>query len=130
MSYDSVSRIIAVFEINTTLKLFFEFKRHLAPTIVGKIHRLLPINGTYHIQKNMLYFELILNCGLEKPKKRFQKGDIAYLSQNNKICIFTNNAILNTSLTLIGKTNNIDQIQNITSFNTFSLYQSNTGLKI
>ena len=70
----SVSKLSLILDINGKVKLRCNLKRHLAPTLVGKITRSLPLTGHAHIIENSLvYFETSVNAGLERASKEFKK---------------------------------------------------------
>ena len=79
-------------------------KRHLVPTLVGKISRSLPLGGHAHILgKSGIYFETSVDAGLRRTRKEFKKGDIAFLSVGHAFCFFHKDAKIGKELTPIGK---------------------------
>ncbi len=100
----SVSKLSLILDINGKVKLRCNLKRHLAPTLVGKITRSLPLTGHAHIIENSLvYFETSVNAGLERASKEFKKGDIAFLSVAHAICFFHSDSKTQKDMSIIGK---------------------------
>ena len=90
MSSDSVSRLSLILDVKGKLQLKCNLKRHLAPTLVGKINRSLPLSGNSHVLgKHGVYFETSVEAGLQRTRREFKKGDITFLSVGHAICFFT-----------------------------------------
>ena len=85
----SVSKLSLILDINGKVKLRCNLKRHLAPTLVGKITRSLPLTGHAHI--------------IERASKEFKKGDIAFLSVAHAICFFHSDSKTQKDMSIIGK---------------------------
>ncbi|MFY9301045.1 MAG: cyclophilin-like fold protein [Candidatus Nitrosotenuis sp.] len=104
MSAGSVSSLQLIIEIKTKTKLTCELKRHLSPKTVGSILRALPLEGNAHfLGQNIVYFETAINSGIERQKKEFKKGDIAFSPAGGSICFFTSDVITSKPMTPIGK---------------------------
>lgn len=104
MSAGSVSSSHLVVEIKTKSKLACELKRHLSPKTVGSILRALPLEGNAHfLGQNIVYFETMINSGIERQKKEFKKGDIAFSPTGGSICFFVADVISSKPMTPIGK---------------------------
>ncbi len=89
MEQDSVSKIKLILELRGKAKLNCELKRHLSPRTVGIISRSLPLEGNAHqISNTISYFETSIDSGIDRPRKEFKKGDIAFLPANGSICFF------------------------------------------
>lgn len=125
MSTSSVSKINLVLEIRGKTRISCELKRHLSPRTVGTIIRSLPLEGNAHLLgKSITYLETTINSGIERPRKEFKKGDIAFLPINGIICFFFANAEHDKTMTPIGKiTSNVDELKNVQSGDIFSLYE-------
>ena len=92
MSTSSVSRKQLILEIKGKAKIACDLKRHLSPRTVGTIKRSIPLEGHAHLMgKNIAYFETTIDSGIDRPKKEFKKGDVAFLSSSGSICFFLNN---------------------------------------
>lgn len=114
MSVESVSRKQLILEIRGKEKISCELKRHLSPKTVGAIMRSLPLEGNAHLLgKSIVYFETPIDSGIERAKKDFKKGDVAFLPSEGSICFFTNDASYGKTMTPIGKV--IDNIENLKS---------------
>ncbi|NIP62962.1 MAG: hypothetical protein GWN01_17595 [Nitrosopumilaceae archaeon] len=104
MAFDSVSRKKLVLEIKGKSKLQCEFKRHLSPRTAGLIMRSLPVEGNAHFLGNsIVYLETPFESGVERPRKEFKKGDIAFLPTGGTICIFKSKTSTGKSMTPLGK---------------------------
>jgi len=104
MESSSVSKIKLTLEIRGKAKLSCELKRHLSPRTVGIIARAIPLEGNAHLMGNsIVYLETSVNSGLDRPRRDFKKGDIAYLPANGSICFFIENFPNVKTMTPIGK---------------------------
>lgn len=126
--YESISKLKTIFEINKTM-ISVELKRHLSPNVVGSISRLLPLSGTVHIMmKHIVYINVPINKGLERPKNMFNIYDVAYYPQYNIVCFFRDNMKLGVLMTPIGKiTSNTETMKYINQADAFRFYY-NIGL--
>ena len=124
MDSNSVSKIKLILEIRGKSKLECEFKRHLSPRTVGIISRSLPLEGNAHrLGNNILYMESPIDSGVERQRKDFVKGDVAFLPNNGSICFFSNDTISDKPMTPLGKVvSNIDELTKVKSGDIFSLY--------
>ncbi|QLH09001.1 cyclophilin-like fold protein [Candidatus Nitrosotenuis sp. DW1] len=104
MSAGSVSSFQLIIEIRGKSKLTCDLKRHLSPKTVSSILRSLPLEGNAHfLGQNIVYFETMINSGVERQRKEFKKGDIAFSPAGGSICFFLSDVILTKSMTPIGK---------------------------
>lgn len=104
MSAGSVSSFQLIIEIKGKSKLTCDLKRHLSPKTVSSILRSLPLEGNAHfLGKSIVYFETTINSGVERQRKEFKKGDIAFSPAGGSICFFLSDAMLTKSMTPIGK---------------------------
>ncbi|MCY3854076.1 MAG: hypothetical protein OXF28_00315 [Thaumarchaeota archaeon] len=128
MTFNSVSKLLLELEINNkTFQL--QLKRHLAPSIIRLIHKCLPINNVIRIDtKNSLYISLDIREGIIRPRRNFNKCDVAYNSLNSRIYFFLGNVETKQNMTLIGMIiSNCEFMSKIKNFDTFRLYScSNT----
>jgi len=87
--------------------------------------RSLPLEGHAHfLGKSIVYFETIVDSGIERSTKEFKKGDIAFLSSAGSICFFIDDASPGKIMTPIGKIlGNIDALRDIKSGDVFCLYE-------
>ena len=124
MEHDSVSKIKLILEIRGKAKLDCELKRHLSPRTVGIISRSLPLEGNAHqITNSISYFETPIDSGIDRPRKEFKKGDIAFLPANGSICFFSKDVSSPKTMTPIGKIiSDITVLAEIKSGDVFSLY--------
>ncbi|MBM3905103.1 MAG: hypothetical protein FJ354_00250 [Thaumarchaeota archaeon] len=124
MSAGTVSTTRLILEIKGKSKLDCELKRHLSPKTVGIIMRSLPLDGNAHFMgQNIVYFETKVNSGIERQKKEFKKGDIAFTPSGSSICLFVSDVITSKSLTPIGKIlANVDALKDVKSGDVISLY--------
>ncbi len=124
MEQDSVSKIKLILEIRGKVKLNCELKRHLSPRTVGIISRSLPLEGNVHqLTNNISYFDTSIDSGIDRPRKEFKKGDIAFLPVNGSICFFSKDISSPKTMTPIGKIiSDIAALSEIKSGDVFSLY--------
>jgi hypothetical protein len=124
LSANSVSKINLILEIRGKTKISCELKRHLSPRTVGTIIRSLPLEGNAHVLgKSITYLETPIASGIERPRKEFKKGDVAFLPTSGSICFFFMDSESGKTMTPIGKiTSNIDELKNVKPGDVFSLY--------
>ena len=124
MESGSVSKIKLILEIRGKEKLHCELKRHLSPRTVGIISRALPFEGNAHLLgKNIVYLETPIESGLDRPRREFKKGDIAFMPANGSLCFFLANEAAVKTMTPIGKINSqIDSLKNIKSGDVLTFY--------
>jgi uncharacterized protein len=99
-----VSKTSLIFEIKGKFKLSCDLKRHLSPRTVGFILRALPLQGNaHHLGQSIVYLETSIDSGIERPRREFKKGDIAFLPVSGSICFFTKDTEPGKTMTPIGK---------------------------
>jgi hypothetical protein len=121
---DSVSKIKFILEIKGKARLDCELKRHLSPRTVGIISRKLPIEGNAHLLTNgIVYVESLIESGIERQRKEFKKGDIAFLPNNGSICFFYEDTISTKAMSPLGRiASNVDVLKDVKPGDIFSLY--------
>ncbi|HSA98552.1 MAG TPA: cyclophilin-like fold protein [Candidatus Nitrosotenuis sp.] len=126
MSAGSVSSFQLIVEIKGKSKLTCELKRHLSPKTVSSILRSLPLEGNAHfLGQNIVYFETAINSGVERQRKEFKKGDIAFSPAGGSICFFLSDVVLTKSMTPIGKIDSgLDVLKDAKSGDVISVSQA------
>ena len=119
----TVSRVDVILEINDAERISCQLKRHLSPTTVGLITRLLPLKGNaHHMGHSVVYFETKINSGIERKKTDFKKGDIAFLPAEGSICFYIDDVIGGKLMTIVGKiTGGIEKLNAVKSSDVLSL---------
>jgi len=122
----SVSRLKINVEIKGKSQIECELKRHLAPATVGKIARALPIEGNAHVQgSGMAYVETTIDSGVERQRKEFKKGDIAFLTSNGSICLIFKDFTSSKAMNPIGKIlSNVDALEQLKPGDVFLITQA------
>jgi hypothetical protein len=125
MSAGSVSSSQLIVEIKGKSKMTCELKRHLSPKTVGSILRSLPLEGNAHLLgQNIVYFETAVNSGVERQRKEFKKGDIAFSPAGGSICFFVSDVISSKTMTPIGKLlSGVDELSAVKSGDIIAIYQ-------
>lgn len=77
--------------------------RHLAPLTVNSMLRILPFDSRVTLQPAMVCLFTQLKVGVEKPRTRFSRGDVAFLPSGGLICVFLGDAQSARPLNPIGK---------------------------
>ena len=128
MSTPSVSRKQLILEIRGKAKISCDLKRHLSPRTVGTIMRSLPLEGhAHHLGQSILYFETVVDSGIERARTEFKKGDVAFLPSSGSICFFITDVTSGKTMTHIGKLgNNIDALKDVKSGDVFRIYEETT----
>jgi hypothetical protein len=88
----SMSRISLEIEFTRTGQTASaEIYRHLSPATVNILIRTLPSQGrVYRFEDKLVYFVLSdVVTGVEKGKKDFNRGDVAFMSMNSGLCFIT-----------------------------------------
>ena len=90
--------------------------------------RSLPLEGHAHLLgKNILYFETVIDSGIERPRSEFQKGDVAFLPSSGSVCFFIHDVTFEKKMTPIGKLNDsIDALSDVKSGDVFCIYEEET----
>jgi len=122
MDSETASRVNLILKINDKENIPCQLKRHLSPITVGLIIRMLPLNGNVHqIGKSIVYFETSINSGIERKKTDFKKGDMAFLPAEGSICIYINDVSDGKPMTVIGKINETDKLNEVKPSDILSL---------
>ena len=113
--FSSVSRINIKGTIEKKEVLTGQLIRHLAPLTLSQLLRFLPLQGTVHHYVDVFcYIQTQINIGQEKPRKKFSKGDITFMTSNGSMCFFLKDANVSYSMNLIGKiTSTIEELVNL-----------------
>jgi len=91
----SVSRIPMIVQILDKGVALCELIRHLSPLCIRMILNSLPLQDRIHkYSDSIIYIETRLVIGAEKQKTQFKRGDIAYMTSNSSICIFTKDTVM------------------------------------
>lgn len=124
MSAVSVSKINLILEIKEKSKTTCEIKKHLSPRTIGIISRSLPLEGNAHtLGKSIVYLETAIESGIERARKNFKKGEIAFMPTSGSICFFVENSSPGKLMTPIGRiTSDVDALKNIKPGDILSLY--------
>ena len=123
MDSGTVSKVDVILEINGDGKILCQLKRHLSPTTVGLITRMLPLIGNAHqMGQSIVYFETKINSGIEHKRKDFKKGDIAFLPTEGSICFYIDDVFDGKQMAIIGKIiDGIDKLKTVKSSDVLSL---------
>jgi hypothetical protein len=111
----SVSRIDIKGIVGSKEVLKGQLIRHLAPLTISQLLRLFPLHGTVYSYVDVFcYIQTQANIGHEKPRKKFSKGDITFMSSNGSLCFFLKDANVSYSMNVIGKiTSTIEGLNNL-----------------
>jgi len=123
MCSGTVSKIDVILEVNGRERIKCQLKRHLSPMTVGLITRMLPLEGNVHqMGRSIMYFETVINSGIERKRTDFKKGDIAFLPTEGSICFYMDDISDGKPMTIIGKIiDGIDKLSETKSSDILSL---------
>ena len=123
MQAGTVSSFNVFLEINDSERISCQLKRHLSPTTVGLITRMLPIRGNAHrIGNSIVYFETKIDSGIERKRSDFKKYDIAFLPIEGCICFYIDDVIGGKPMAIIGKmTGDIEKLKVVKASDVLSL---------
>jgi hypothetical protein len=99
----SVSKVECVATVGGKGRGTLALYRHLAPVTVNAILRSLPSDSRVNLQPSMVCLFTDLGVGVEKPRTRFARGDVAYLPSGGLICVFLGDAKSERPLNPVGK---------------------------
>jgi hypothetical protein len=130
MSAGSVSSSHLIVEVKGKSKMTCELKRHLSPKTVGSILRSLPLEGNAHfLGQNIVYFETMINSGVERQRKEFKKGDIAFSPAGGSVCFFVSDVVSSKAMTPIGKLlSGVDALTSVKPGDVIAVYQQSADI--
>ncbi len=125
MGLPSVSKSRLVLEIRGKSRIPVELKRHLAPRTVGMLLRSLPLDGNVHfLGENIVYIESSVDSGIERARRDFKRGDIAFYPAKGSICFFVGAASTGRQMSPIGRVaSNVEGFGSARPGDVLSLYQ-------
>lgn len=77
-------------------------KRHLAPRTVRVILQSLPIRGNAHSAGGMVYINTEMDSGIERGRRSFASGDVAFLPGQRCLCFFVGDGAPGKPMTPVG----------------------------
>ena len=102
-SAGSVSRVECLATVNGRGEGIVSLFRHLAPLTVSALVRTLPFDSRVTLQTGMVCLFTQLRVGVEKPRTRFARGDVAFLPSGGLVCVFLGDAHSDRPLNPVGK---------------------------
>ena len=102
-SAGSVSKVECLASVNGKEGGALSLFRHLAPLTVTAVLRTLPFDSRVTLQPSMVCLFTQLRVGVEKPRTRFARGDVAFLPSGGLICVFLGDATSDRPLNPLGK---------------------------
>ena len=102
-SAGSVSKVECLATVNGRESGSISLFRHLAPLTVSALLRSLPFDSRVTLQTAMVFVFTDLRVGVEKPRSRFARGDVAFLPSGGLVCVFLGDARSDRPLNPVGK---------------------------
>jgi len=102
-SAGSVSRVDCIASVAGKGAGTVAFFRHLAPVTVNVILRSLPFDSRVNLQPSMVCLFTDLKVGVEKPRTKFSRGDVAFLASGGLLCVFLGEVSSDRPLNPVGK---------------------------
>ena len=99
----SVSKIECLATVNGKAQGSISLFRHLAPLTVNAVLRALPFDSRVSLQASTVCLITQLRVGVEKPRTRFVRGDVAFLPSGGLVCVFLGDARSDRPLNPLGK---------------------------
>jgi hypothetical protein len=99
----SVSRVECLALVNGKGQGSISLFRHLAPLTVNAVLRSLPFDSRVSLQPAMVCLFTQLRVGVEQPRTKFVRGDVAFLPSAGLVCMFLGDARSERPLNPIGK---------------------------
>lgn len=123
----SVSKHSLILKVGES-EIPIELKRHLSPHTVGALLRSLPLGGNAHfLGGGIVYFESAIDAGIERPRKDFKRGDVAFYPAEGSVCFFTEDASAGKQMSPIGRiVSGIEELSNAGPGDILSLSKSDS----
>ena len=102
-SAGSVSKLDCVASVGGRGDAKVSLYRHLAPLTVNAVVRSLPLSSRVTLQPAMVCLFTQLRIGVEKPRMKFGRAEVAFLPSGGLICVFLGEARSDRPLNPIGK---------------------------
>lgn len=99
----SVSKVECIASVGGKGEGRLSLFRHLAPLTVNSFLRTLPFDSRVSLQPAMVCLFTQLRVGVEKPRTRFARGDVAFLASGGFLCVFLGDARSDRPLNPVGK---------------------------
>lgn len=78
--------------------------RHLSPVTVNSMQRMNILAGRItRFQDTFIYAPLGVRVGVEKAKKQFKRGEVAFMSSTGAICFFLKDATVGVGMNPLGE---------------------------
>ena len=109
----SVSKIDVKIIFSDKQEAKAELFRHLAPTTISSIlEKGTPEGRVVRFHDIFIYAPIGVVTGVEKARKKFERGEIAFIPSNGSIAIFLKNGTSHAPMTPLGKiTSGIDILE-------------------
>ena len=98
----SVSKVEVLASVSGRSQGTISLFRHLAPLTVSAVLRSLPFDSRVTLQPAMVSLFTQLRVGVEKPRRQFRRGDVAFLPSGGLICVFLGDAKSDRPLNPVG----------------------------
>ncbi len=99
----SVSKVECAATVSGKGEFTLGLYRHLAPITVDALLDELPFASRVMIYPGMLTLLTHIKTGVEKQRREFSRGDVAFFAANGSICVFLKSAKSERPLNPIGK---------------------------
>ncbi len=78
--------------------------RHLSPVTVSNMQRMNVLAGRItRFQDTFIYAPLGVRVGVEKAKKQFKRGEVAFMSSTGAVCFFIRDATVGMGMNPLGE---------------------------
>jgi len=77
--------------------------RVLSPRTVEALVKKLPLSSRAFPGRGYVYFQVPLEMGVEKPRREFERGSMAYWPQARAVCVFLEKAKFSYDVSLLGR---------------------------
>lgn len=103
MSAGSVSRLDCSATIRGKGTANVSLYRHLAPLTIDAVAGTLPLESRVNVQRSMVCLFTSIRTGVEKPRKSFERGEIAFLPSGGLLCFILGPVKSEMPLNPVGK---------------------------
>ena len=99
----SVSKVSCVAQVRDRGEARVALFRHLAPLTVDALVHALPSDSRVNVGPAMVSLFTTIQVGVEKSKKAFERGDVAFLANGSLLCVFLKGVKSDRPLNPVGK---------------------------
>lgn len=102
MNSESIAKTVLNLKINGDHEIQCELKRHLSPRTIRAILALVPFKSSAIILTKVIGLQTPVAGRIERPRKEFKRGDIAFFPAEGKLYFFKEESVTKRPMTPLG----------------------------